>query len=114
MVKRIILMIIILIMIFCILIFVYVKWKYPHGWEFSVIKYTSGNSVVIDSFIVIDSNFKLAELRADEYVRRQTKYPLDVEVEIVKEIGRTPWKRYGIYTCSVTGNDLKKQRRIGE
>ncbi len=114
MLKRIILMIIIFIMIFCILFFVYVKWKYPHGWEFNVVKHNRSNSMVIDSFIVIDSNFKLAELRADEYVRKQIKYPLDVKVEIVKEIGRMPWKRNGIYTCSVTSNDLKNQRRIGE
>ena len=97
MVRKIILLIVSSIFLIYAFSFIYTKWKNTHGWLFNVVYSTGDKSKVIDSFIVVDTNFKSAQFRAEEYLRQTKKYPAESRVEFVRHIGRMPWRKFGIH-----------------
>jgi hypothetical protein len=93
-IRRIVLIVIICILISCGLIFLHTTWKYPHGWIFNVVYYDEGKPEILDTYIVIDTNVKMAILRAEKYVEKE--YPSGSQAEIIWDIGRMPWAKSGI------------------
>lgn len=77
--------------------FLYLKWKNTHGWVINITSNSNNKREVLDSLKVVDSNVKSAMLRAEEYIELRKWNHEDVEIEVVKYIGREPWKRFGIY-----------------
>ncbi|MEM5818811.1 MAG: hypothetical protein AAGU16_13230 [Desulfitobacterium hafniense] len=72
----------------------YFGWSLPHGWIFGPI--CSGMAEPYEQFMVVDSNIKSAELRAEEYARLNTKCMQISEVRLIKYVGRTPYRMFGV------------------
>jgi hypothetical protein len=88
-IKKIILFVIILAIVIYVGSFLYLILRNTHGWIFHI---KSNNGVeVSESYIVIDNNAKAADSRFDTYLGGEN---VDYDV---KDYGKTPWKRKGIY-----------------
>jgi len=88
----------IIISIVCIVLaasYIHLKWRNTHGWLINLVYFENSQPKIFNTIIVIDTNVKSAILRVEEYVKKDVKRPL--EVEVTEYIGRMPWRKFGIY-----------------